>query len=114
MITLNASRSYEIKRLELKKYLAQSPHRKAWHEVAKEAIKIANSNEELAAKVVGVLASGGREDSVDLLDHIKSKDEAIDTSDNQKVEFLFTDLWAPCVISDFKQTQNGGKEDEQA
>ena len=113
MVTLSAWQSCEIRRLGLKEYLAQPPHRKAWHGVAQEAIGMAKGNEELAAKLVGVLAAAGYEDSADLLHHIKSKDEAFDTSDNQKVECFFTRVWGPFVILDFKQTQNGGNEDEQ-
>lgn len=113
MFTLDASQLYEIERLGLKNYLDQSRYREAWYRVAQKAIKIARGNEESAAKVVGVLASGGREDSVALLDHVKSEDGAFDTSDNRKVECFFIRVWGPCVILCFKQTQNGGNEDEQ-
>jgi len=112
MVTLDASQSHDIERLGLKKYLVKSPNREAWHSIAQAAIKIANGDEELAATVVGKLASGGREDSAAVLGHIKNEDEAFDTLDNQKVDYVFIRLWGPCVILDFKQEQNGGKEDE--
>ena len=112
MVTLDAWQSHETKRLGLKEYLAQSPNREAWHRVAQKAIEATDGEEEWAVKVFGLLASMGREDSVDLLDHVKSEVEDFDTSDNQKVKCFFTRLWGPCVISDFKQEQNGGKEDE--